>query len=231
MRRNLLLIVWTVMALAATGPASAKRVRIPVPVPVEGSFEKIVKVQTLPDTPAFMLKGGIHFDLGYLSRNDGTGEWVGYVKSNTDYVPLGPESLDYIKENAGLQDMPPVPSVDHTGDMTGTFAAVGGAVVSALLLLVLTVRALRRRRSTVRIVLPKAESAAPQDDKNVKGEKSPNWVQNANAKVNATAQPIESAIIKQARERAARIAEMEPAQRGRIAKSPELMHRPAFGRR
>lgn len=100
----------------------------------------------------------------------------------------------------------------------------------ALLLLVLTVRALRRRRSTVRIVLPKAESA-PQDDKNVKGEKSPNWVQNANAKVSASAQPIESAIIKQARERAARIAEMEPAKRGCIAKSPELIHRPAFGRR
>ncbi len=207
----------------------ARKVRIPVAVPLEGSFEKVVKVMTLPDTPAFQHRSGVHFDLGYLSRTDGTGEWIGFIKSNTQYLPLGPDSLNYIMENAGLSEMPPVPIVHHGDGFPDIPINIVVTVLGLLVLILLMIMMLNKRRNTVRIVLPKAAPAENAAGDKAKADKAA-WVKSAHAKVTASAAPIESAIIRAARERAARAAAEEPAQRGRITKSPELMNRPAFGR-
>lgn len=232
MRRVAIILIAIALLAAGRDTAEAGRMKFLSALPTEAGRERVVKVLELPDTADFTLRDGSFFDLGYLMRTDGTGEWVGFVGSDALYIPLGPKSLAFIMEHAGIDKLPPEPKpeVSLLSRLDLSKMDIGAIdprlLVLLLIPLLLVVGVMRfvRRQPRVKIELPKTASAeAPQ-------EGGKDWLHRAHASVNAAAPPMESPIIRAARERAERIRQQAPAVRGQIAKSPELANRPDFGR-
>lgn len=221
MRRLGLVLLSFALLVAGIGAADARRMKFAAAIDVDTGVEHVVKVLELPDVPEFRSAGGF-FDLGYLMRSDGTGEWVGYIGSKTSYIPFGPRSITYVMEHARLDRLPPEPTVDLDRARPATQLDMRLVLwlMVPVLLLIAAVVLLKQRPKRVRLpkeVLGRADGGAE-------------WMNQAHASVNAAAPPIESPIIRAARERAERLRSQTPAVRGQIAKSPELLNRPDFGR-
>ena len=211
------------LLVAGVASADARRVKLMAAMPAEERFERVLKVLDLPDTPPFVARGGGYFDLGYLLRIDGTGEWVGHVGSKTRYIPLGPESLAYVMEQAGLESLPPAPDADPEDVKAAHKIDPRAYMLLPLpLLLILVAARLLRPKPKIKIALPPSAAET--------SSKGGDWMKKAQASVNAAAPPLESPIIRAARERAERLRNQTPAIRGQIAKSPEMLNRPDFGR-
>lgn len=105
------------------------------------------KVQDLPDIPALRRSDGIYVDLGYLHPRPrwslpehrpnlaysfyGHGQWVGYLGSRYEFVPLTPAKLRRLLALSGLRQLPPVPEFpgnlreeESIALITGFFAVV-----------------------------------------------------------------------------------------------------------
>lgn len=225
MRRFVPVLMALALLLAGGDAADARRFRFMSAMPVEGAFEHVVKVLDLPDAPEFATGNGKFFDLGYLKRSDGTGEWVGWVGSPSRYIPLGPESLKFIMDKAGLKQLPPGPGtpVDWKTSARNADPRLLAGLLIAVLMSLGIVSAMRRPSRRLKIELPKPEPTEGQGGGSA-------WMKKAHASVNAAAPPMESPLIRAARDRAERLRQQAPAVRGQIAKSPELLNRPDFGR-
>ena len=150
----------------------------------EERFERVLKVLDLPDTPPFVARGGGYFDLGYLLRIDGTGEWVGHVGSKTRYIPLGPESLAYVMEQAGLESLPPAPDADPEDVKAAHKIDPRAYMLLPLpLLLILVAARLLRPKPKIKIALPPSAAET--------SSKGGDWMKKAQASVNAAAPPLE----------------------------------------
>ena len=75
-----------------------------IPSPI-GSYERIIKVRELTDTPQFQLKDGTYYDIGSmyeikhifgLSFSNTNPEYVGYINSQDKYVEITPKELNTI---------------------------------------------------------------------------------------------------------------------------------------
>lgn len=109
MRRIQILLLATIVLLAGHGQSDARRFTVPFYIAGFTTSEEIVKVLDLPDTPSLRSRDDRHVDLGWLWKRDGSGEWVGYVGSPTEYVPMKAEHLPIVMQIAGLSALPPVP--------------------------------------------------------------------------------------------------------------------------
>ncbi len=110
MRRAVLILpfVLLLVSLVTAGEAEARRGRgIPLPIPGLRS-EVVVKVLELPRSPNLMYEGK-PIDLGYKFYSGSGGEWVGYIGSDTSYLPFKPDGLERTLALAGLRGLPPVP--------------------------------------------------------------------------------------------------------------------------
>ena len=149
------MLVAFALLVAGVASADARRVKLMAAMPAEERFERVLKVLDLPDTPPFVARGGGYFDLGYLLRIDGTGEWVGHVGSKTRYIPLGPESLAYVMEQAGLESLPPAPDADPEDVKAAHKIDPRAYMLLPLpLLLILVAARLLRPKPKIKIALP-----------------------------------------------------------------------------
>jgi hypothetical protein len=76
------------------------------------SSETLVRVMDLPDIPALKRKDGKYIDLGYKFDigSSSKGEWVGYIGSETRYLPFEKGMLDVVLALSGLKVLPPIPT-------------------------------------------------------------------------------------------------------------------------
>ncbi len=123
-----------VLAVGAT-EAAARRGFIPIPTFGLGG-EAIVKVLDLPDIPQLRRADGRHMDLGYKFSGS-SGEWVGYIGSDSQYLALPTGAAENLAKLAGLDDLPPVPDKPFVGswgfvDWVYVVLAIGGASFWAL---------------------------------------------------------------------------------------------------
>ncbi|HFC05244.1 MAG TPA: hypothetical protein ENJ55_06030 [Rhizobiales bacterium] len=74
--------------------------------------ETLLRVMDLPDIPALKRKDGKYIDLGYKFDvgSMSKGEWVGYIGSDTSYLPLKEGMLDMMLALSGLKKLPPIPT-------------------------------------------------------------------------------------------------------------------------
>ena len=109
MRRIWIVFIALVSLAASTDGAQARRIRFPIAIPGLGASQTLVKVLTLPRAPEFRRDDGTYIDLGYLWDTDGTGEWVGYIGTGSQYLKLKPDMMPVLLAAANLQTLPPVP--------------------------------------------------------------------------------------------------------------------------
>ncbi len=69
----------------------------------------VVKVQDLPDTAALRYGENAFVDLGWRYAGEAGGEWVGYIGSDSEYLPLDDAQIDGILKEAQLKALPPPP--------------------------------------------------------------------------------------------------------------------------
>lgn len=103
--------------------------------------ETVIKVQDFPDTPQFKLDSGAYMDAGYIYKQlsimfvpvwNYDGRWVGYIGSDSSYVPL--------KSEKALRDLAKVANVTLPATPKLPFwDAIGGKLVLALGFMLLVV--------------------------------------------------------------------------------------------
>ncbi|MFN0218126.1 MAG: hypothetical protein ACKVP4_04830 [Hyphomicrobium sp.] len=106
--------------------APSKKSKLPIVVPIPGgSSGNIVKVLDLPDTALFRRPDGRYVDLGYRFTSGDAGDWVGYVGSSTQYLPLSKDALNGMMMVAGLKELPPPPTRTSSGGMVALLIVAG----------------------------------------------------------------------------------------------------------
>ncbi len=97
------------MMLGAYG-ADARQNRMPTAIQeMSGDGGDIIKVAELADTPPLKRADGTFIDLGYRFDAMGGGQWVGYVGSTSQYLPLTNEQLNALMLVGEIRVLPPVP--------------------------------------------------------------------------------------------------------------------------
>ena len=123
-------LVATALLLASAIPAQAG-----VPIPCTG--ESVVKVRDIPNAPR--MSNGQPVALGYLFKGCFSGEWVGHVGSDSQFIRLNEKKLKLLMTIANLKELPPEPSRwEHPGELVvpGVWAiivafAIGGGLLNA----------------------------------------------------------------------------------------------------
>jgi hypothetical protein len=129
--RSGLIAAGLILMLAGAQDAEAKRRGIPIFIPGFGSSETIVLVKDLPNIEALKRPDGKYVDLGYIHQRSG-GKWIGYVGSDTEYLPLTPEGLNALMRVAGISKLPDPPARPaSSGGSLWTFLLIIGALVMA----------------------------------------------------------------------------------------------------
>jgi hypothetical protein len=157
------LVIVAGAALLAAGEAEARRRSFPVPLPpIPGlRSEVVVLVKELPRTEALRRADGRYIDLGFKFHSGTGGEWVGYLGSSSEYLPLDDRKLTVLMSIAGLAELPPEPSRPWSTAGLFWLAVIGvGALFAAG-------RFWRARRSTAsassqRITVPGPQRQADQ---------------------------------------------------------------------
>lgn len=107
----LLLLMTPELALAKKRSSSGEGVVMMfVPVSVPSTSKYVELVLDLPDIRTLKRKDGRYIDLGYQHISETKGEWVGYVGSDVEYLPLSEGMLRIVMAAAGLSELPPVPA-------------------------------------------------------------------------------------------------------------------------
>lgn len=97
------------MMLGAYG-ADARQNRMPTAIQeMGGDAGEIIKIAELPDSPPLKRADGTFIDLGYRFDAMGGGQWVGYVGSTLQYLPLTNEQLNALMLVGEISALPPVP--------------------------------------------------------------------------------------------------------------------------
>jgi hypothetical protein len=102
------LMSWLVVCAGANASHASRSV-LPSSSPGTGSPEALVKVMDLPRVSEFRRGNGTYLDLGYHWKADGTGEWVGHIGSDTEFLVLKPDMFPVLLVAAHLDEFPPVP--------------------------------------------------------------------------------------------------------------------------
>ena len=131
--------VLAVIAFLTLMPLEAEaRRKVGIPIPIPGlRGETIVKVLDLPKIPELRRKDGRFIDLGYKFNSWSGGDWIGYLGSDREFLPLQPEGLQAIMTVANLRELPDVPDrpwgfAEFLWILIGLVIA-GGLVVNFLL--------------------------------------------------------------------------------------------------
>ncbi len=116
--RRCLAIVLAVLGFMALGsaPADARKIAIPC------TGESIIKVLDIPATAGMTVPANKHMrdkrlDLGYKFKYCFSGEWVGHIGSDTQYVRLDAARLKMLVMAAGLKEPPSEPSFLRAPDV------------------------------------------------------------------------------------------------------------------
>lgn len=132
----LLLFVMLATSAVMLSPSMARGVRL-------GAFgihkEAIERVIDFPDTEGFQRSDGKHVDLGYLHRAFGEGEWVGYLGTSSQYLPLSQGQLLIVLASAGVDELPPVPPTPLSVKMA-QWMVYGGAAAFGLFVIIAVFR-------------------------------------------------------------------------------------------
>lgn len=102
------------VAGSAGKPAPAaipRRQTKPRPAPEHSVLPAVIKVLELPNSEALRLSENAFVDLGWRRNADNSGEWVGYIGSETEYVPLNAEQIAGVLKEAQLKSLPPPPTM------------------------------------------------------------------------------------------------------------------------
>lgn len=121
-----------VILLASATQAEARRGRgIPIPIPgLRG--ETLIKVLELPRIAMLKRSDGQYVDLGYKFYSWSGGDWIGYIGSESEYLPMTPEKLQVLMVVAGLKELPPIPDRPW-GFSEWLWIGIGGLVLSGVL--------------------------------------------------------------------------------------------------
>lgn len=88
---------------------------------------KIIKIADFPKTSKFKIKTGDYLDAGYFYRQftiffipvwNYDGKWVGYIGSDSSYLPLKKSDLDNLAKSVGIT-LPENPSLPFWDAMSG----------------------------------------------------------------------------------------------------------------
>lgn len=84
---------------------------LPVRKPRRRANERpaVVKVLDLPDTDVLRYGDTLFVDLGWRYAGDAGGEWVGYIGSGTEYLPLDENQMAGLMQEANLTALPRPP--------------------------------------------------------------------------------------------------------------------------
>lgn len=107
-----LLMLVMVMTGTSVGAVAKNKPHKRVPFVIAGvqdSRSQIVKVMELPDVPMLRRNDGAYVDLGYRWGDAGLSEWIGYIGSDSEYVPLTPALRETVMMAAGIEQMPQPP--------------------------------------------------------------------------------------------------------------------------
>ncbi len=123
--------------------AAEKRIGTAIPLVVPGGAlgssarkpVEVVKVVDLPDVADFQRDDGSYVDLGWRFLGETTGEWVGYIGSDIDYLTVLPEQLTAIMQIAGITQLPEPPKRlgQSVKESSGDHAKFGSALWMLLL--------------------------------------------------------------------------------------------------
>lgn len=147
MKYNFLIAICCALLISAFSSSDAQAAKIPI---FYGTKEKIVKIHDLPKTNDYEIRGGRHFDLGYMYKSyelmwiplhASEGKVVGFIDSN-NYVRLSNSDIQWIVKENKIQNLDSIATIPF-------WDSWGGKLIVAIIVILIIVSFVRKGDSSV----------------------------------------------------------------------------------